>query len=52
MLHAVAVNVVVGPNWLLKLVANDHARTLGWGTTGKEHDTGSRIGKRRLVCIN
>jgi hypothetical protein len=52
MFHAVAVNVVVRPNWLLKLMADHHPWTLGCGTARKDHDACPRIGEGRLACVH
>ena len=47
-LRTIAVDVVVGSNGLLELVADDHAGTLGCWTTRKEHDASASIRKSSL----
>jgi hypothetical protein len=48
MLDTVAVNVVVGPNRLLELVADDHAWSLCRSTAREQHDARAGVGERRL----
>lgn len=52
MLDAVPVDIVVGPNRLAKLVADDHTRTFGGWTAGKEHDACTGICKSGLVSLD
>jgi hypothetical protein len=38
MLGAIAINIMMGTNGLLEFIADNHARTLGRGTTSEQQD--------------
>ena len=52
MLRAITVDVVMGPDGFLELVAHDHAGTLSRRTAREHHDTGTRVRECGLQRMN
>lgn len=48
MLRAVPVDIVMRPDRLLQLIADNHPWALGCGATGEHHNSGTSVGERRL----
>ena len=49
MFRTVTIDIVMGPNGFLKLVADDHARALCARTTREYHDSRTSVGVSGLV---
>ena len=47
-LGVVPFDVVMRSDGVLELISHHHTRSLGAGTTGKQHDAGDRVGAYRL----
>ena len=52
MLRAITVDVVMGPDRFLELVAHDHARTLSRRSAREHHDTGTSVRECGLQRMN